>query len=269
MQAVASTETKKIPLIHPEGTGGRTDYIGSPGIIDEKPQAFLVDRMFPGAEIAPHFHDVDQYQVVVGGYCNMGKKAAPPVSFQYADAYTPYGPIRGKEEGFSFFTLRPIASGGFFPMPGSRQDMPGRAGRNIAAHFDRSGPAPAAGQCEEIALMDEQGDGVGAKGFRLGAGGSMTGPASDGGGQYYLVCEGEVTHNGKILPQWSLAHVMPGEAAPVMQAGAEGADVLVLQFSRPSDRPGSNPAELAKRDPAAYRSRPGAPPGETAAPIGS
>ena len=264
MQAVASTETTKVPLQHPEGVGGRTDYIGTPGIINAEPQAFLVDRMFAGATIAPHFHDVDQYQVVVDGYCNMGKNAAPPVSFQYADAYTPYGPIKGEEKGFSFFTLRPVASGGFFPMPGSRQDMPGRAGRNISAHFARTGPAPAAGECVEAALMEEQGDGVDARGFRLGAGASMTGPASEGGGQYYLVCEGAVTHNSKVLPQWSLAHVLAGEDAPTMQAGPEGADVLVLQFCRPSERPGSNPAELAKRDPAAYRSRPGAPPGETA-----
>ncbi len=265
MQAVASTETTKVPLQHPEGIGGRTDYIGTPGIINADPQAFLVDRMFPGATIAPHFHDIDQYQVVVGGYCNMGKKAAPPVSFQYADAFTPYGPIKGEEMGFSFFTLRPVASGGFFPMPGSRQDMPGRAGRNISAHFDCTGPKPGAGERIATRMVEEQGDGVDAYGIRCGAGAMVDGPASDGGGQYYLVCEGEVTHNGKVLPQWSLAHVQPGEDAPQMQAGADGADVLVLQFARPSERPGSNPAELAKRDPAAYRSRPGAPKGETAA----
>ncbi len=56
---------------------------------------------------------------------------------------------------------------------------------------------------------------------------------------------------------------MPSESAPELRAGAEGADLLVLQFARPSDRPGSNPAELAKRDPGAYRHRPGAPAGES------
>ncbi len=264
MQAVASTETEKIVITQAEGTGGRTDYIGSPGIIDQNPQAFLVDRLFPGATIPPHFHDVDQYQVVVGGFCKMGKVDAPPVSFQYADAYTPYGPIKGERQGFAFFTLRPIASGGFFPMPGSRAHMPGRAGRNIAGHFDRSQPQPAAGECVEIALMEQQDDGVAARGFRLGPGANMQGPASDGGGQYYLVCEGEVAEGGKTLPQWSLLHVEPGEAAPLLTAGPNGADVLTLQFARPGDRPGSNPAELAKRDPGAYRARPGAPPGETA-----
>jgi len=264
MQAVASTDTQPIPVVEERGAGSRTDYIGSPGIINADPQAFLVTRLYPGAHIAPHFHDVDQYQVVVGGFCTMGKKAALPVTFQYADAYTPYGPIKGEEKGFAFFTLRPVASGGFFPMPGSRAQMPGRAGRNIAGHFDRSGPQPAAREIEETRLMAEHDDGVAALGYRLGAGAAMTGPASDGGGQYYLVCEGEVRQDGKTLPQWSLMHVAPGEAAPVLTAGPEGADVLVLQFSRPGDRPGSNPAELAKRDPHAYRARPGAPPGETA-----
>jgi hypothetical protein len=264
MQAVASTETRPIAVVEKVGAGSRTDYIGSPGIINADPQAFLVTRLYPGAHIAPHFHDVDQYQVVVGGFCTMGKQAAPPVSFQYADAYTPYGPIKGEAQGFAFFTLRPVASGGFFPMPGSRANMPGRAGRNIAAHFDRSGPAPAAGECVEARLMDEQPDGVDARGYRLGAGARLAGPASDGGGQYYVVCAGEVMHAGKVLPQWSLAHVAPDEAAPALTAGPDGADVLVLQFARPSDRPGSNPAELAKRDPKAYRARPGAPPGETA-----
>ena len=266
MQAVASTETAApIVSVQEEGTGARTDYIGSPGIIDENPQAFLVDRLYPGAHIPPHFHDIDQYQVVVGGFCMMGKQAAPPVSFQYADAYTPYGPIKGEEKGFAFFTLRPIASGGFFAMPGNRDKMPGRAGRNIAGHFDRSAPQPAAGARTVTRLMDEQDDGVDALGIRLGAGALADGPASDGGGQYYVVCSGTLSQDGKTLPQWSLIHVPSGEPVPVLKAGPEGADVLVLQFSRPGDRPGSNPAELAKRDPNAYRQRPGAPVGETAA----
>ena len=51
----------------------------------------------------------------------MGKKDARAITFQYADAFTPYGPMIGRSEGFSFFTLRPISSGGFFAMPGNRK----------------------------------------------------------------------------------------------------------------------------------------------------
>ncbi len=255
MQAVSSQDAIEVEVVRPDRTTRRIDYIGSPGTIDANPQAFYVDRLYPAARIDPHFHDIDQFQVVVDGDCHMGKKHAGPVTFQYADAYTPYGPIVGREDGFAFFTLRPIASGGFWAMPGNRQNMPCRAGRNIAGRFDMSGPPPASGDVEMRRLMDAQPDGVDAVGIRLGPSAVADGPASDGGGQYYLVCEGEVRVGDDLLPRRSLIHVAAGEAAPRFFACSEGADVLVLQFGRPSDRPGSDPAERAGRDPDAYMRR--------------
>jgi hypothetical protein len=41
--------------------------------------------------------------------------------------------------------------------------------------------------------------------------------------------------------------VEAGEPAPLLQAGPDGAEVLVMQFARPSERPGSDPSKL-KRD---------------------
>lgn len=258
MRAIAPSEANEVEVVRPEGVGRRIDYIGSPGLIDANPQAFYVDRLYQGARIDPHFHDIDQFQVVVDGACSMGKKAAGPVTFQYADAYTPYGPIVDSSgHGFAFFTLRPIASGGFWAMPGNRQNMPCRAGRNIAGLFDAERATPPAGEAWIERLMDEQADGVDAIGIRLGSGAATAGPPSNGGGQYYLVCEGDaVLDDGKPLPRRSLMHVAPGEAAPRFRAGPEGAAILCLQFARPSDRPGSDPAERASRDPDAYMRRP-------------
>lgn len=255
MQAVAATESRFVETPKAGKSTSRRDYIGSPGTIDANPQAFLVNRLYPGANIPPHFHDIDQFQVVVDGFCTMGKKNAPPVTFQYADAYTPYGPIYGEEQGFAFFTLRPIASGGFWPMPGNRQHMPGRAGRNIAGHFDVTQPLPPAGAVSRECLMAKQADGVNALGLRLGRGAAVQGPDSNAGGQYYLVCKGEVTWDGKPLPERSVMHVAAGESAPELTAGPAGAAVLILSFARPSDRPGSDPQALAARDPAAYKHR--------------
>jgi hypothetical protein len=256
MYAVARDEATEVQVKRPDGgIGRRVDYIGSPGLIDPHPQAFLVDRLYAGARIEPHFHDIDQFQVLVDGDCKMGKKTADPVTFQYADAYTPYGPIVGEDLGFAFFTLRPIASGGFFPMPGNKHNMPGRAGRNISGRFDTSRPRPASGAVMIEPLMADQPDEVDAVGIRLGPGAEADGPASNGGGQYYLVCEGNVADGGKALPRRSLIHVPAGESAPRLTAGAEGADVLVLQFAKPSARPGSDPAQLAERDPNAYKAR--------------
>ncbi len=256
MRVAPRQEAKEVEVNRNGEISRRFEYIGSPGLIDANPQAFLVDRMFPGARIDPHFHDIDQFQVVVDGFCTMGKKAAAPVTFQYADAYTPYGPIVGEDQGFAFFTLRPIASGGFFAMPGNRHNMPGRAGRNIAGRFDLSLPPPPAGESRREALMADQPDEVDAVGLRLGPGAAVNGPPSAGGGQYYLVCQGEADVDGKTLPARSVIHVAPGEPAPYFAAGAAGAAVLMLQFARPSARPGSDPQALAARDPNAYMRRP-------------
>jgi len=261
MRAVPHEDAQEVVTTRPGGASRRLDYIGSPGVIDAEPQAFYVDRLYPGARIDPHFHDIDQFQVVVDGDCAMGKKRAPPITFQYADAYTPYGPIVDRGAGFAFFTLRPIASGGFFAMPGNRQHMPGRAGRNIAGRFEITAPSPAAGAVVRKHLMASQPDGAGAVGLRLGPGAEADGPNSDAGGQYYLVCGGAADVDGRTLGERSLVHIAPGESAPKFRAGPAGADILCLQFARPSERPGSDPVEQAKRDPDAYMRRPDDPAG--------
>jgi hypothetical protein len=252
MQVVPFSDTERKEVPRPGGMGYRRNYVGQSGTIKAGPQGFLVERPYPKPVIDPHFHDVDQFQVVVAGDGRMGKKKVAPVTFQYADAYTPYGPIVGNDDGISFFTLRPIASGGHWVMPGNRDKMPGKAGRNIAGIFDYTKMLTKQGATETEALMDPQEDGVDAVGLRLGPNTEMESVASTGGGQYVLVCSGTVEIDGKTLDQNSLLHVEAGEAAPTLKSGSEGACVMVLQFARPSERPGSNPAEMAKRDPNAY-----------------
>lgn len=104
--------------------------------------------------------------------------------------------------------------------------------------------------------MAPQEDGVDAVGIRLGPNAVATGIPSDAGGQYYLVCEGSLVGPDGDLPRHSLMHVETGEPAPVMTAGPEGAEVLILQLARPTERPGSDPSKLAERDPNAYVQRP-------------
>jgi hypothetical protein len=256
MQLVASTEAIYKEVKREGGVGARRNYLGEPGSLEAGPQAFLVERPYANPRVAPHFHDIDQFQVIVAGDGRMGKREVKPITFQYADAFTPYGPIVGRDDGISFFTLRAVASGGYFPMPGSRQLMPGRAGRNIAAAFDieRQPLRPAA--VERAPLMEQEADGVYAEGLRLGAHASTTGVTSDAGCQYYLVCTGSLIQDGKAMPAKSLIHVAPGEDTPVLQAGSEGANVLLMQFPRPSERPGSDPAKLAQRTMDDYHQRP-------------
>ena len=252
MKVMAAEEADVKEIVRKDGVGRRRDYFGTSGNITTDPQGFLVERPYANARIDPHFHDVDQFQVVVAGDGRIGKKEVRPVTFQYADAYTPYGPIVARDDGISFFTLRNVASGGHFSMPGSRHLMPCRAGRNIAAVFEQGREPLSEGEVVRERLMDPQEDGVDAEGVRMGPHARAEGPSNDGGGQYYLVCAGSLTVDGKALRANSLIRADAGEAAPQLQAGADGANVLVLQFSRPSDRPGANTIKLAARDPAGY-----------------
>ena len=229
------------------GRGQRHGYIGEPGQLTQAAQAFLVVRPFAGARIEPHFHDVDQFQVIVDGDGRIGKKAVRPVTFQYADAFTPYGPIVANDQGLSFFTLRNIASGGFWEMPGNRQSMPGRAGRNIEGVFDLAVGVPAAGAVVRETLMPTQADGVSAMGFRLGANARTAGLPADGKGQFYLVCAGSITVDGRDLQERSVVRLEPDDPTLDLAAGRDGAHVLALQFAAPSDRPGTDPAKLADR----------------------
>lgn len=255
MQAVSSLEATVKEVVRDEGTGRQRNYLGTAGTIAAGPQAFLVERLYANARIDPHFHDVDQFQVVVRGDGRIGKKTVAPVTFQYADAYTPYGPIVANGAGIAFFTLRPIASGGHFRMPGNRHRMPCRAGRNLAGAFSLDGTPVGAGEVVREELLPMAADGVRAAGFRLGAHAHAVGPPSDAGGQYYLVCDGTLIERGRTLAGHSLIHVAPGEAAPALAAGAAGAAVLMVQFARATDRPGSDVRLLAARHPESYVTR--------------
>ncbi len=255
MLAVACSEARIKDVKVAGGVGQRHGYIGEPGKLNQEAQAFLVVRPFADARIEPHFHDVDQFQVVVDGDGRIGKKVVRPVTFQYADAFTPYGPIVANEHGLSFFTLRNFASGGFWGMPGNRQNMPGRAGRNIEGVFDLSNGVPAAGKNTREDLMPPQTDGVAAVGIRMGPNATTTGLPADGKGQFYLVCAGSLVTGGKVLAERSVIRVEPDDPTLQLQAGKNGAQVLGLQFAAPSDRPGTDPKKLADRAAQGYVNR--------------
>src|SRR5215470_2418669 len=68
-----------------------TDFIGPrPGA--DYPHAFLVQSQ--GVRIArPHFHEVAEWQIFIGGSGKIGRHDLLPITVHYASAYTPYGPL--------------------------------------------------------------------------------------------------------------------------------------------------------------------------------
>src|SRR5262249_1079365 len=68
--------------------------------------AYLV-QSDPGKIFEPHFHIVDQFQIVCEGSGKFGKHDLVPYSVHFSRAYTPYGPIvADSKPGISFFVLR-------------------------------------------------------------------------------------------------------------------------------------------------------------------
>ena len=57
MRIVPAEESSFKEVKREGGTGARRSYIGTPGSMQEGPQAFLVERPYPNPRIDPHFHD--------------------------------------------------------------------------------------------------------------------------------------------------------------------------------------------------------------------
>ena len=206
----------------------------APGEVRE-PQAFLVEQE-PGAIVHPHFHHVDQFQVVVGGSGTIGKHPVGPISAHFAAAHTGYGPITPGPQGLHYFSLRASADcTGAQYLPGARERMRTVPRRNIFAPAIT--PTPPAGHDRadpvRVETLLEEADGLSFRYVRIA-------PDTDavidgmalGAGQSILVTQGAVRHEGAVLSSLGALFVPPDQATLAVRSGADGADLLVLRYPR-------------------------------------
>jgi len=199
------------------------------------PQGFLVQQP-PGSVTLPHFHEVNQFQVFVGGSGRMGKKAAGPLTVQYAGEHTPYGPIVAGDEGVTYFTLRAAWDPGAKYMPKSRDKL--KKGRQRQKLGSAVAPCGADGlraltAPDTVTLIEREDDGMGAWLLRLAPGAAMPIPdPAHGGGQYHVVVGGSLVRDGAELPELSCLFATRDEPPYEARAGAAGLEMLVLQFPK-------------------------------------
>jgi len=197
------------------------------------PQAFMVEQE-PGAIVHPHFHYVDQFQVAVRGGGTLGRHPVGPVTVHFAGASTGYGPITPGDRGLTYFTLRASADGtGAQFLPASRDRMRAGARRNLMLGPIHPGTDAerAARQANERDIVLTEPDGLEVSVLRLAPGAQATAPdPSRGAGQSMLVIAGRLHAAGKTLDPLSALFVAPDEDALAVTAGAEGADLLILQY---------------------------------------
>ena len=223
-----------------------TTFIGSnrymatdappPGPEAVYPMAFLVEQP-AGSVVASHFHEANQFQVVVAGSGSLGKHALRPVAVHYSNAYSAYGPITAGDEGLQYLTLRNGYDRGARYLPAAREELRGVQRRFREAVADAAPPGGVPAEAATEVLIEAMPDGLGAWRHRLPPGAALRGPDPAGGdGQFWVVTAGELrAAEGATLPALSCAFVAPEEAPFAVTAGEAGLEVVVMQYPRGRD----------------------------------
>ena len=202
---------------------------------DGRPQGFLVHQP-PNAVTPAHFHEPNQFQVFVGGNGRMGAAPASPLTVQYANGHTPYGPIVAGDQGVEYFTLRQRWDLGAKYLPASKDLLrKGNQRTRLKAGIDVADAARRRARVTPAVdtVLGQEADGLAAWIWRLGPSGEALLPEPQhGGGQYLIVAAGTLLSDGKALDRLSTIYVTSEERAFAVKAGDDGLDLLVLQFPR-------------------------------------
>ncbi len=198
-------------------------------------QAFMIEQE-PGTIVEPHFHYVDQFQLITAGEGFVGRHTVRQFSVHFAGAATGYGPITPGPEGLSYLTLRGSAdcTGAQF-LPAALHKLPRGPKRNvivndIAATLPGAETRPAKSKLESY--VSEPG-GLGIALLRLAAAssGTTTLPCK-GAGQSIVVLTGKVRCRGADYGPLSVIF-LPADQEPLeLCADVNGSELVILQYPR-------------------------------------
>lgn len=211
---------------------GANSNVSSPDL-----QAFRLD-FNSNQTLDAHFHIVDQFQVFVEGNGTIGRDTTAPIVVHYADHHTGYGPLVAGEYGMTYFTLRSKTDAGlnFLREPHVREKLQPTKRRHRMSNPITLSNEPLLQSRTEITIEDalnasDDDEGIAVKVIRMGPGMQTEAPATaESGGEYVMVLNGTLDHEGQSLPRYSLIFVRSDEAPPVLTAGPGGAEVLVTRF---------------------------------------
>jgi hypothetical protein len=227
-----------------------TDYFGPPpGTVGHGAQSRLVEPQDPGVGIKPHYHVQDQYQVFVDTVGQFGsRELTAPISVQYADAFTPYGPARSSDgRGMRFVTvrMRPDPGPRLLRDPEARAARRGKGGRQLMWNLPEHGDGEP-GTVQTIEAFD---DGVGVHRLKLEPRTSARGHALGAGAlQMNIVIGGSLIEGGRTHPRLTHVLVEPSDEVPEFTAAYDGADILVLEFRHPVEHGREGVAAAASGD---------------------
>ena len=197
------------------------------------PQAFLVEQS-PGAIVHPHFHYVDQFQVVVDGGGTLGRHDVSPISVHFASAHTGYGPITPGPEGLKYFTLRASADEtGAQYLPANRHKMLTIPKKNVLLD---SIPLADPDELRQLAQVRRSNVKQDESGLRVDVVSIPPGMQTEISGQpksavlMILVISGSVLLAEQTFTPWSCMFIGNHEPGALLTGGPDGAQILALQF---------------------------------------
>lgn len=225
MQTISAEQATPVEVGHGSNRYVMADYLGRFNAETPGPQAYLVRQGSP--ELRAHFHEVDQFQVVLEGAGTLGSDEAQRGTLHYTDAFTSYGPIRTDPAvGLAYFTLRASPTTGINYMPEERAKRAAAGGRG--EHFTCTVPERGPELPTELARTRR---GASAHACRLPAGARLAGgdlpPRGEG---FAIVLTGALGESGRVLGAGGLVHF----ASP-LDLGAlvahEDCEVAILVFA--------------------------------------
>ena len=217
-----------------------TEYFGPrfPTETGVGPQS-LMTELTANETVLAHFHGVSQFQIFAIGSGTMGRNQLQPITFQFKDPSTAYGPVIAGPQGLSFFVMRiktAHAAPVYLDRPGYKEFLKPSKRRNLIIPSIMVSTEPVLMYRKEaywdpIIAHDKYDDGLAAHVLRMGAGMEVMGPDPRRSGGYYLfVINGSLEHEGKDFPLWSMIVVERHEDAVRIKAGKKGVEVMVLEF---------------------------------------
>ena len=241
-EALSRRRTVKSP-----GTGidhWGTEFFGprSSTTVAAGPQATM-SEMNANETIVPHFHGITQFQIFAAGHGKIGRggDTLQPLTLQYKDHHTAYGPVVAGPQGLTYMALR-IKTGDSAPVyldkPGYRDKLRPSKKRNLISPPVGLSIEPVLRSRQEAAweplfAAHDIKDEMAAHMLRLGAGMAADGPdPKKSGGYYVFVANGSLVWAGKDFARWSMVVVEPDEDAIEIRAGGQGLEALVMQFPR-------------------------------------
>jgi hypothetical protein len=204
------------------------------------PQATMSD-LNANETIVPHFHGVSMFQLFVAGSGTIGSRGQvlEPLTVQFKDHHTAYGPVVSGPQGLSFVALRMYTGNSeptYLNKPGAREQLKPSRRRNLTSSPVKFSIEPLMQVRKEASwesLFKESDDGMAAHLVRLGAGMTANGPdPKRAGGYYVFVGNGSLIRGHEELPLWSMVVVEPNEEKFEIRAGAKGLEALVLEYPR-------------------------------------